>query len=253
MTVLVRSWPFALVVTGLLGGEIAAQPQSDGIIPYRATYAILDGNERVGQSVFTLSYNSASGQYTFESQSQFRGWRKLAAPRPVVERSEFVIADDHIRPIAFAYEDGTRRGKRDITLKFHWDSRTMTIERREGVSDVPIEPGTLDRGSVRAALMRDLAHAYREGSHVLVDPDVVRAYDYVIESTENIETALGEVSAYRIRQQRDKSSRHTLIWTAPSHDFVTLRMEQHREDRDPIAFVIESIEWLAENASTDRD
>ncbi len=82
------------------------------------------------------------------------------------------------------------------------------------------------------------------GTHVLADPDVVRTYDYVIESTESIDSALGEVTTHRIRQQRDGSSRHTLIWMAPSINFVTLRMEQHRDDRDTIAFEIESIEWL---------
>lgn len=251
MTTLVRSWPFALIVSGLLGEHVAAQPRIDGVTPYRATYAIFEQDKRVGESIFTLSYDAASRRYTFESQSGFRGWLKLAAPRPVVERSEFVMTGGAIRPMVFAYEDGTRRGRRNIALNFDWDSRVMTIDGREGVSEVPIESATLDRGSVRVALMRDLARGKHTGTHVLADPDVIRAYDYVVESTEEIVTALGEITAQKIRQQRDGSSRHTLIWAAPRLNFVILRMEQHREGRDTIAFEIESIEWLGDGETPD--
>ena len=91
----------------------------------------------------------------------------------------------------------------------------MTVERGEDVHDETIGPATLDRASVRVALARDVANGRPTGTHVLADPDVIRAYDYVIESTEEIETALGEVTAHRIRQRRDGSSRHTLTWLAP--------------------------------------
>ena len=253
MTALARGWPLALIVSALIGEHVAAQPRLDGVTPYRATYALFKQDKRVGESTFTLTYDAASRQYTFESRSTFRGLLRLAAPRPVIERSEFVMTGDAIRPIAFAYEDGSRRGTRNIALKFDWDSGVMTIDRREAASEVPIEPATLDRGSARVALMRDLERGKRSGTHMLADPDVVRAYDYAIESTAEIETALGEMTAHKIRQQRDGSSRHTLIWAAPSLAFVMLRMEQHREDRDTIAFVIESIEWLGGRDTPDRD
>ncbi len=244
MTARVRCWAVLLIVIGLGSENAPAQSPSDGITPYRATYSLFEGDKRVGQSIFTLSYDATSQQYTFESRSRFRGLLRLAAPRPVVERSEFVIADGAIRPMTFVYEDGTRRGRRNIALTFDWNAHRMTIESRENLSDEPIEPATLDRGSVRVALLRDVARGARAGTHALADPDVVRAYDYVVESTQVIETALGETTAHRVRQQRNGSSRHTLIWMAPSLSFVTLRMEQHREDRDAIAFVIESLEWL---------
>lgn len=240
----VLCWSCLLVGAGLSSIALTARAQTNGITPYRATYTLLEGSKRVGQSVFTLKFDAASQQYTFESQSRFRGLLRLAAPRPVIERSKFVITDGRVRPIAFTYEDGTRRGRRNIALSFDWRSHTMSIEQDEDVNTVPIEPATLDRGSVRVALMRDVARGSVMGTHVLADPDVVRAYDYVIESTESIVSALGEVTTQRIRQERDGSSRHTLIWMAPSMNFITLRMEQHRDDRDTIAFVIESIEWL---------
>jgi hypothetical protein len=249
LTAVVRWLPFVLVFAGLSSTNLSAQPHTDGIATYRATYELFEGDKRLGQSVQTLNYDTESRQYTFESQSRFRGLLRLAAPRHVVERSEFVITNEAIRPAAFTYEDGTRRGRRNIALSFDWNSGTMKVERREGAGDIPIEPATLDRGSVRVALMHDVAHGNVTGTHALADPDVIRAYDYVIEASEKIETALGEVMAHRIRQQRGGSSRHTLIWLAPSLSFVALRMEQHREGRDTVAFVIESIEWLGDGSS----
>ena len=253
MTTHVRRCAVLLIAAGLTGGQSLAQPHTDGIATHRATYALFDGDKRVGESVFVLTHDGASDRYTFESQSRFRGLLRLAAPRPVVERSEFVITDSTIRPIAFTYEDGSRRGRRNIALTFDWHAGTMTVEQQDEINDVAIEPGTLDRGSVRVALMRDLARGNRTGTHVLVDPDVIRPYHYVVESTEEIETGLGSVRSHRVRQQRDGSSRHTLIWLAPSLAFVILRLEQHREDRDAITFVIESVELLDDGASRARD
>ena len=249
MKVRVRGWRLVLIVTGLIGVGVDAQPRADGIVPHRATYALFEGDKRVGESVFTLSYDSRLQQYTFESQSSFRGWLRLAVPRPVVERSEFVIEDGIVRPLAFAYEDGSRRGRRNIALNFDWDARTMTVERQEDSGELSLEPATLDRGSVRVALMRDVAIGQHAGTHVLADPDVIRAYDYIVESTEEIKTAIGAVNAHRVRQQRDDSSRHTLIWIAPGSNFAIVRMEQHRDGRDTVRFEIESIEWLADGGS----
>lgn len=253
MTAFLRRWPLLLFVAGLTSENIAAQPRTDGLTPYRATYGIFEGDKRIGQSVQTLSYDSASRRYAFDSESRFRGLLRIAAPRPVVEHSEFFIANDGIQPIAFRYADGTRGGKRNFSLSFDWSALTMTVEQRENMSEVSVEPTTIDRGSVRVALMRELARGRRSGSHVLAEPDVIRTYDYTIESTEAIETALGPVTAHRIRQERDGSSRHTLIWMAPSLGFVTLRMEQHRDDRDVIAFVVESIDWPGEDAPGSPD
>ena len=253
MTVHVCNWALAFVVAALFAVPVSAQPQADGIVPYRATYEIFEGNKRVGRSTVTLSYDVASAQYRFESRSRFRGLLRLAAPRPVVERSDFVVAGGAIRPIMAAYEDGTRRGRRNITLKFDWSADVLAIEQRDGPGMIPLEPGTLDRGSVRVALMRDLARGYGSGIHVLADPDVIRAYSYAVESTQTIETAIGEIRAHRILQRRDGSSRHTLFWLAPNLNFLSLRMEQHRQDRDAIAFVIESVEWLEDGDFSARN
>jgi len=249
----VRGWSPILLAAALVTGPLAAQPQSDGVVPFRATYEILEGNKRIGRSTFTLSYDSATAQYQFESRSRFRGLLRLAAPRPIVERSHFVMTGGEIRPTTFTYEDGTRRGRRNVTLKFDWDTGMLAIERPDGSAAIRLEPGTLDRGSVRVALMRDLARDLGSGRHVLTDPDVIRAYNYTVESTEKIDTALGELMGRRVRQQRDGSSRHTLIWMAPSLDFLTLRMEQHRENRDTVAFVIETVEWLADDSAPSQN
>lgn len=253
MTRRARIWPFVLVAAGLASGKVATQPQPDNLDPYRATYTLLEGNKRVGESVFTLSYDATSQRYVFESRSRFRGLLRLAAPRPVVDRSEFVVTSDSVRPITFSYEDGTRRGRRNLALRFDWSRGMMIVQHGDNLHEEAIGPATLDRSSVRVALMREVANGHRAGTHVLADPDVIRAYDYVVEATEELETTLGVVTAHRIRQQRDGSSRHTLTWLAPSMNFVMLRMEQHREDRDAVAFVIESIEWLEDGASSARD
>ena len=237
----------------LAGGEAPTQPHIDGLAPYHATYTLLQGDKRVGESVFVLRYDATSRRYAFETRSRFRGLLRFAAPRAVVDHSEFLITNDGIQPITFRYEDGTRRGRRNLALRFDWRAGMMTVERRDDVRQDRVEPLTLDRGSVRVALMRDVANGHRSGTHVLADPDVIRTYDYTVESTEPLETALGVIEAHKIRQRREGSSRYTLTWLAPGMNFAMLRMEQHREDRDVVAFAIESIEWSEQDPLDDQN
>jgi hypothetical protein len=230
----------------LLGSVTAiAQPKEDGIVPYRAVYGLYNGDKRVAESVFMLRYDARSGHYEFETRSEFRGLLQIAAPRPVVEHSEFTVVAGEIRPLTFTYRDGTRRGRRNIDLRFDWKDNRLIVEHDGLQEELPLAPRVLDRASVRVALMRELAAAAVSPSYEVADPGVIRTYGNRSEGTETVTTALGRLAVQKISQQRRESSRRTVVWAARELHFLPVRIEQLRDDRDPVAFVLESVEWLS--------
>jgi hypothetical protein len=92
--------------------------------------------------------------------------------------------------------------------------------------------------------MRDLARAKTAGTYLIADVDEISAYEYRNEAIETVSTAVGELATYRVSQQRQGSTRHTLLWAAPELHYLPVRIEQRREGRSPVAFVLESVEWI---------
>ncbi len=236
----------------LLGSAILAcaaslaQPARDGLFPYRAVYGLHYGDKRVGESVFVLSYDSTTGHYAFETHSELRGLLRFTSPRPVIERSEFAIVENQIRPLAFTYQDGSRRGGSDLFVRFDRESGHLIVE-RDGMSEkLPLIPDALDRASARVALMRELGRSQLTSSYGIADPDVIRTYDNRNEGTETLTTPFGKLTAQKISQQRRESSRRTVTWAARELHFLPIRVEQRREGHTPVAFVLESVEWLTD-------
>jgi len=243
-----RQLVIAAVLLVSLGKSTTAlgQAQAAPLAPFRADYVLFNGDKRVGESEFSLQYDAAKRVFVFETRARFQGLLGLMTPRPVIERSEFVLVDGRARPLTFAYRDGSRRGQRNLDLRFDWGSRTLVIERDGASQSTALSEGVQDRASARVELALALARAQLSGVLQIADPDVPRSYTFTHEADEIVETPLGPLHSRRIAQQRDGSSRRTLTWAAAELGFQAVKIEQQREDRDPVAFVLESFEWLGD-------
>jgi len=227
-----------------------AQSNADSLQAFRATYGLLDGGKQVGSAEFTLRYDAATARYIYESRSEFDGLLlRFAAPRPVIERSEFRVERGEIKTLAYLYRDGTRRGRRNLTLDFDWPHQQLVVAHTDDSTTLALPPHAIDRASVKLALALAARDGRRTGSHVIADPDEFRTYEFASEGMDRIRTPAGEFDAYRIKQWRAESSRQTFVWLAPALGFHAARIEQHRPDRDPVAFVLESFERLAADGS----
>ena len=56
-----------------------------------------------------------------------KGLLKLVRPNPAIERSEFRVDADGLRPLEFWYEDGSRSGEDNLHIVFDWDRRVATV------------------------------------------------------------------------------------------------------------------------------
>lgn len=232
----------SLAIAGLLalGGMIALG--RSGPTTYTAEYQALYKGRHVGTTEFSVQYDPSSGRYVYKSQTQAKGLLKLASPNPVIDRSQFLVDAGMIRPLEFWHEDGSRKGEDNEHIAFDWDAGKAMLSDEDGTVEIELTDGLQDRGSLQPALMSALSDGKTLDRFDVADGNSVRTYVYTPLGTQSVETALGTLEVVRYEQQREGSSRKTIIDFAPELGYVPVRLEQFRDGESLSAFVIESID-----------
>jgi hypothetical protein len=211
---------------------------------YTANYQVEYKGRSAGLAEFSVSYDAAQDLYTFRSYLEVKGLLLRAiAPKPAVEHSVFAVRNGRIEPLEFRYEDGTRKGGNNFQARFDWAAKRVVLDGEQHV-ELDIAPGTLDRGSLQVALMRDMAARGTLGPYVLADDDSLKTYEVTRVGEERLTTSVGELAVVRYRQQRVGSSSSTSLWVAPELQYLPVRMERQRGDATDTIFVLESVEGL---------
>lgn len=213
---------------------------ADAAIPtYEAHYKVEYEGEERGTSTFSLSYDTARDVYVFSSHTELKGLvARLVAPNPIIERSEFRLADGALQPLSFRYEDGSRKGEDNFTIQFDWQTRKAVVTGEDGRRELDLVPGALDRGTMQVALIRDVASGGAPGRYSLVDEDAVQPYSSNDNGEQTIGTGMGQLAARSFTQQREGSTRSTWLWLAPSLAHVPARIEQRRDGEIRFAFTL---------------
>ncbi len=235
----------ATTTAGLMLGLVSYATASVAqLVEYRAEYAAEYKGRNVGTSVFTLEHDEQTGQYVFSSSMQAKGLLRLASPRPIIDRSEFVLDGGILLPQRFSHEDGSRKGEDNHTIVFDWDTASARVSGDGYSREIELANGVLDRGTLQVALMQILAAGQQPEAFAVLDESAVDEYTYAFEGQHTLATEMGDIDILRYRQQRAGSSRYTVIDIAPTLDYVPARIEQIRDGESRSAFLIESIERL---------
>jgi hypothetical protein len=234
----------AAILTASAWPESAATAPDSAIHPYSAIYQIQYRGKTVGTMEFSVDYDAADDAYTFTSNSAARGLFRLLSPRPVVERSEFTSDAGKITPLRFWYEDGSRQGNENFHIQFDWDNGLAVAETSAERHEFAVPHGTLDRGTMQVQLMLDVARSGSLSSYTLADDDGLRTYQYHRDENVQLETSLGVLETQAFVQQREGSSRQTLLWMASQLHHLPVRIEQQRNGETRTVFSLQSVEWL---------
>lgn len=215
------------------------------VATYTATYRAEYKGKDAGTAEFSVRYLADRDIYEFSSSVLAKGLLKLARPKPAVERSQFRVTSAGVQPLEFWYEDGSRSGEDNFHVVFDWERRVATVSSDAGRREIALPGPTLDRGSLQAALMRDVAAAGLQPTYKLADEDSIADYAYTENGTATVQTGIGPVEARIVTQQRAGSSRETWLWLAPELRFLPVRIEQRRDGEVQTAFALVGVSGLA--------
>jgi len=211
------------------------------VAEYRANYEVRHDGRRAADVEFSVAA-AGSGEYLYRSVTEARGLLKLVAPNPATEQSRVRVAGNDLRSLQFDYVDGSRKGEDNFSIAWDEAAGQIRITRADGTESLPHDPDLLDRGSLQVAVMRDLAACRLPGPYRWVDEDGIRTYRYERLEDQVAETGAGDFETIRFRQQREGSSRQSILWLAPSQSYVPVIVEQIDDGEIETVYTLTAIE-----------
>ena len=234
----------SLLLIGLWLPGFAAYA-ADDIQTYSATYTAEAKGKELGLSTFSVRYIPERMVYEFKSETNAKGFLKLAVPNPLIQRSEFRVTATGIEPLEFWYEDGSRGHDGNVHIVFDWQRKVATTTSKHGRKEFAIQPGAVDSGTIQVALMHDLATTGKPGRYLLTDEDSVTEYAYQDQGDAQTATGIGKLKTHAYNQQRQGSSRVNWIWLLPDMKFLPARIEQRKDGEVNSAFTLKSVTGIA--------
>ena len=239
-----RGSSFAAALLSIAAGAAGGSSHAAGDLPgYHAVYVAYYQGRAVGEAEFSVTLLDAEyGIYEFRSEARFRGLYRLIVPGPVEESSRFALESGRIRPLAYSLRDGTRRGRDSFSVEYDWELGRATTTAGGISEESQLVAGILDRGSLQVALML-LGEDFATGQVTLLDKGGPEVHDLRTAGEETLETPLGQFQTRKSIQQRQGSSRQTLIWSAPDLHGLPVRIERQRDGETRAAFHLAEVRW----------
>lgn len=243
-----------LFVLLLVAGEAWSTAVPDAPLTYRATYRVEYRGRESGTAEISVRRHSPEPRYEFTSVMKMSGAAKILVPDAATERSTFMYESGSIIPMEFSYEDG-RNGDANLQTVFDWHRSLAVTTTRTGATELTIPAGTLDRASVQVALMGALsAGGEPAGTYQLHLGDRLQTYEFDIAETAVVATGLGPLSAQRVVQRRQGTSRTLVLWMAPSLSFLPVRIEHQKNGETELSLILDGFarEGAAPSGLTER-
>ncbi len=224
----------------LLGLILSGISYAD-ITPYEAMYRVEYKGRHVADATFRLRHDG-DHQYVFTSATKARGLAKVFRRPSPSEESVFDFVDGQITPQRYWFKDGTKKGKGNTEISFDWNQGLATSSYKQATVALPLDQPILDRITLQLQIMLGLKQGTDPSSHLLAYRNQLRRYDYSDAGERQVTTRAGDFNAVGFAQQREGSSRRTLLWMAPELSFLPVYMEQQREGKTQLTF---DLEWVS--------
>lgn len=190
------------------------------ISPYKASYRASYNGLPI-KTTNTVS-TTDSGYYVHTRAENFLGF---------IEEKEYVeVTDDgNITPLKYEYQRSLIGNKRaEVTLfdpaageaKNTYKKRTLTF----GLDEKLLAPL-----SYQLKMRQDLMAGKEEFHYRVIYRNKIRDYKFAIVGKETLSTAIGNFETVKIRRLRDTDERDTLLWLAPSLDYLPVQLLQEED------------------------
>lgn len=196
--------------------------KANALTPYQATYKLFRKGSDLGEGFRELKKTEQG--YSISSLSKI-SWLFLSDNRK--ETSNFTVKDDLLTAQDYRYvRTGTGRD-REENITFSPDLIESTYKN----NTKKIKPilYTYDPLLYQLALRRDLIAGKEPLSYHLLRKGKETQYNFERQGTETINTPYGRIEALKIARIRENSTRRTLLWVAPSLNYVVVKLTQFKD------------------------
>lgn len=234
----------AWTLCALLSMASSAPASAADLRPFEARYELSSGTTTVGEMRLVLERRTDQ-DYRYTATSRATGLIGHLFGGEIVERSEGTLAKHRIRPQHYAYQRTGHR-EREVLLRFDWAKSQVINTVNDDPWVMAIPAGTLDKLAVQLALMIDLGRGQRQLDYAIADGGKLKRYHFEVTGRETLDTPLGAVETLRIRRDRGRAERYTLLWCAPRWDYAPIRVVQFRKGEEHARLSLRAITTSAQ-------
>lgn len=232
-TLLGSFWLMILLPLNALAGW---QPQ-----PFNAVYTISMGPLTIGESERTLTRDSA-GNYIFKTSAHSTGMASFVVKDQIEERSLWRFTNGAIIPLEYRYKRTGGKREKQQRVVFDWKKGLATNVGPSDPWQIPISGPTYDKLIYQMAASLDLQNGKREMVYHIADNDKIREYQVVVEGEEMVKTPMGSFRAIKIKRINDK--RDTVLWCAPSLNYLPIRIDYVELDGSRFKALLKSLSGI---------
>lgn len=196
--------------------------------PFSAEYHVIRNGSKIGERTHTL-HRQENG-YLFEAQMYTTGLAALLKPGEIIERSHWLLRNNHVQPQRYEYLDSSDNS-RTTKLRFDWQQQRVTNHVGEKLWAMNVLKGTQDKFGYMLALMHDLQQGNTMPEYQIADGGRLKTYQFVSKGKVELDTALGKLETIKLERIRSgKKNRKVFIWCAPSLGYLPVKIERYKKD-----------------------
>ena len=210
---------------------------------FKATYKLFSSGLEIAQMERKLHKQGDEG-YIYSSITDTIGLVAMFHKDHIVEESQWILVDNHIRPLNYTYIRNRGKKNRRINIDFDWDNKIINNVVNDRYRQMPLQAGILDKLLYQYALMRDLRNNQAEIAYEVTDGGKMKKYDFAKMENEIVQTPLGPLQTVKLQKIKHDDQSRLIIWAAPSLKYLPVKVESTDEDGRTTTALIQTLTWL---------
>lgn len=228
-----RTWCFKFI-TGLFLFTTTSNLHADDLAamlqPYSIKYKVRLNSSKLGNTTLgkvETNVSKTDTGFLVQSIAKSQGMGAILLGR-MQEKCQFSISDKR----AISHDCIATVGNQDYPVSYSWPDRKLSFS-ADDFLDMP-------QGYVMNITVMPFAIAALKGQNLdkeimyVVDAKNkrIRGYRHRLTEAETIQTTIGDIDAVKVVLERElKPERTITMWLSPEHDYLPIRMEEHRKSR----------------------
>jgi hypothetical protein len=227
-----------LLWLGKLAITTAATPLA--MTPFEARYTVYGKGLPIGESIMTLT-DDGNGRYSMRSEVRPNALAALVISGYLSERVNGELREGIVYPQNYEQQRSGGRESKLSRLRFDWQQHSLQAQEDGEQVTLPLTAGVVDPLSLHLQVMQDLRRGRTPSQYTLVDDAQLKTYQVRFEGEETLKTPLGNLRTLRFNQSKPGASRVTLLWFAPSLNYLAVQIIQKKKGNEELRMLIEHL------------
>ncbi len=211
---------------------------------FEAIYNVQKQGVHVGKMRVRLEKNG--DEVIYESSSWPIGMAAFfLGKQEIIERAILKVVGERYRTVEFKHAMKDSDKNRDEHYIFDWENNKANIQYRDKKETIDIPPYTFDNFSTQLLLMRKPNTEIKDYTFSVISKGRLKQYIYKLESTENIETKLGNLNTNKFIRVKDNEKKTTYLgWYAESLNYIPVKLDKLENGKIDLSIQITEVNWL---------